>query len=83
MQLLIAEFDPQDQFVRRLDAGAADMRPGKWTLHDVYINAGQGATEFVEEMSYPTALTIGELENSLALPETVSFWELPRYARLL
>lgn len=82
-QLLIAEFDADDQFVRRLDAASADMRAGEWTLHEVFINAGQGATQFVEDLSYPTALTIGELENSLALPETVSFWDLPRYARLL
>ncbi|MEZ5667153.1 MAG: LPS export ABC transporter permease LptG [Alphaproteobacteria bacterium] len=82
-QLLIAEFDTSDQFIRRLDAESADLSPGAWTLHNVFVNTVGGASGFEAEIVYPTGLTMGELEESLALPETVSFWDLPRYAELL
>ena len=81
--LLITEFDGQDQFQRRYDAASADMAPGEWTLHDVHVNDAAGMSRFEETVHYPTALTIGELENSLASPETVSFWDLQRYANML
>jgi lipopolysaccharide export system permease protein len=82
-QLLIIEYDHSDQFVRRLDAAWADLAPDTWTLHRVHVNHVSGASSYEETMAYPTALTIGELENSLASPETVSFWDLLRYAELL
>lgn len=82
-QLMIAEFDGQDQFLRRYDVGTADLAPGEWTLHDVHINEVSGVSRFEETVDFPTVLTIGELENSLAAPETVSFWDLQRYADML
>lgn len=82
-QLLIVEYDQSDQFVRRLDAEWAELAPGVWTLHDVHIHLISGARSHEDRISYPTTLTIGELENSLASPETVSFWDLLRYADLL
>lgn len=82
-QVLIAEFDLQDQFVRRLDAEMAELGPGAWALQNVHINDRTGRSTFAETLVYETTLTIGELENSLAAPETVSFWDLQRYAELL
>ncbi|MGF1627691.1 MAG: LPS export ABC transporter permease LptG [Alphaproteobacteria bacterium] len=82
-QIMIAEFDQRDQFVRRLDAGWAELAAGEWTLHEVYVNEVSRVSSFEERLVYPTSLTIGELENSLASPETVSFWDLLRYADLL
>ena len=82
-QVLIVEFDRRDQFVRRLDAGWAELGTGQWMLHDVHVNEVTGVSSFEERLAYSTTLTIGELENSLASPDAVSFWDLLRYAEIL
>ncbi len=82
-QVLIYQTDSEDRFMQRLDAGSAVIEPGNWELRDVAVNQAGALPQMVDTLDFPTRLTISELQDSLASPETVSFWDLERYAELL
>lgn len=70
--------DP-DRFERRLDARSARLEAGRWHLTDVYdAKSGQPP---VHHATYdlPTRLTRDEVADSFTSPDTIDFWELPRF----
>ncbi len=69
----------QDQFERRLDAKSAVLEQGHWRLSDVFeTRAGQPTTP-LGTYDLPTLLTADEVRDSFTSPDTVSFWDLPRF----
>lgn len=78
------QFDSSNSFLLRVDAHRAVLKEGYWEFHGVKMHR-QGATaaQEVEEYELPTALTIAEIEDSFASPDTMSFWNLPDYIRTL
>lgn len=83
-KVMVLFFGPGDSFVRRIDAAKARLDEGMWTFEDVSSNrAGQRAPEKLPLVAMPTELTVRELEESFASPETLSFWELPRFIRTM
>jgi lipopolysaccharide export system permease protein len=76
-------FRGADQFTARADAREARLEPGRWQLVDgFYWDQKEGSRPF-DRMQVPTALTARDIRDSLASPETMSFWKLPGYIRLL
>lgn len=68
---------------RRIDAKEAKLGDGAWTVSDgTQWVAGQEPQPF-ESMTVPTNLTPAKIQDSFAPPETMSFWELPGFIRLL
>lgn len=74
---------PDGSFASRYDAKTAKLHGGNWRLDDVWINRPNMPTNHVDEISLQTDLTIGQIEESLAAPETLSFWSLPQFIRTL
>jgi lipopolysaccharide export system permease protein len=92
----VFQFDSQDRFTRRIDARAALLEGKAWRLTGVrrwdlltleIDNAVSSdiATrpELVDEMRISTDLTTESILESFAAPETVSFWKLPKFIKLL
>ena len=73
----------QDQFDRRLDAPSATLADGKWIIPEGFVNEpGQPATATGETV-IPTELTLGHIEESFSEPESLSFWEIPGFIRMM
>lgn len=63
----------------RIDADRAYLEPGRWHLLGLWLNRPQQAPERLGSYDLPTDLTLGNIEESLASPETLPFWSLPHF----
>lgn len=76
-------FEDQDRFLSRIDAAKASLQPGHWDLTDAWITLPGGRSTSVANHRLPTDLTLEKIQESFASPETMSFWELPGFIRVL
>jgi lipopolysaccharide export system permease protein len=63
-------FDNSGHFQDRIEAKSAALREGYWLFEDAHIYV------------LPTNLTLEQVRESFATPETVPFWQLPTYIEL-
>jgi len=76
-------FEGEDHFLRRIDAKTARLEPGHWLIEDAVVRSAQSAYRPVPVVRLPTDLTTDKIQESFASPKTVSFWQLPRFIRVL
>ena len=69
-------FDDEGDIVERLDAKSALLEKGQWVLTDVKRIRGKGPKELSSAI-IPTNLKPKSVEESLAAPEAISFFQLP------
>ena len=81
--VMVFFFTPQNDFIRRIDAKSAVLGQGQWTFDNAVVNAPKEVTEHADILSMATDLTIGDLESSFSAPETISFWKLPAYIKVM
>jgi lipopolysaccharide export system permease protein len=72
-----------DRFHSRLEAGTGTLEPGRWLLRNAASVAVERPREPLAEVAIPTDLTVERLQDSLAPPDTLSFWALPRFIQVL
>ncbi len=73
----------QGRFVGRIDAASARLEDGRWMLRDAWVSAPDRPPRFHERYEVKTNLTPTKILESFASPETVSFWELPGFIKVL
>jgi len=72
-----------DRPLARIEAPRARLLPGTWELLDsTTFNADRSAAPR-QVQAFPTDLTPDRIENSFASPDTLSFWALPGFIRVL
>lgn len=76
-------FHGVDQFAERVDANEARLEPGRWEVLKGARWEQNGDTSPFAKMELPTSLTPRKIQDSFASPETMSFWDLPGFIRLL
>jgi lipopolysaccharide export system permease protein len=76
-------YDVNDNYLGRVDAPQAVLQDGAWDVPDAWINWDQQPAQHVDDWKLPTTLTLGKIQESMAAPNTISFWELPRFIRAL
>jgi len=81
--VIIFNFEGADHFVNRIDAAAARLVPGAWVLRNAWISSPDRPAQFERSYRLPTDMTLERIQESFASPETISFWELPAFIRLL
>jgi lipopolysaccharide export system permease protein len=82
-QVIIFRFHDDSGFVGRIDAKTAQLKDGYWHLENVILSE-PGKPPVVEPYhQIATNLTLEQIQDSFASPETMSFWELPGFIRLL
>ena len=81
--VIVFFFDKSDNFVRRIDSPLAYLREGHWELRQALINNPDGTTARKAVETLPTELTARKIEESFAAPETISFWSIPEYIRIM
>ncbi len=68
-----------DNACGRIDAESAKLQDHTWRLTNAWVSGADGHPEFHATYDQPTDLTPAGIEESFASPETVSFWDLPRF----
>jgi len=81
--VVIFAFDKDKKFTERLDAKRAVLEPGNLKLSEVIRSIPGKPPHEVSEMTLPTTLTLNHIQDSFASPETMSFWHLPSFTRML
>jgi lipopolysaccharide export system permease protein len=76
-------YDDSNNYLGRVDAPQAVLQDGAWDVPDAWINMDQQPAQHVDDWKLPTTLTLGKIQESMAAPNTISFWELPRFIRAL
>lgn len=72
-------FDRDGHYADRIEARDAALEHGDWLLGDVHVYA-TGQPPLVEKTyKLKTNLTLAQVRESFATPETVPFWQLPGY----
>ncbi|KQZ96499.1 LPS export ABC transporter permease LptG [Mesorhizobium sp. Root157] len=69
--------DDNDDIVERKDARRAFLRDGYWELHDVSILPSSGTAQTKQIDRVPTDLKPEFVQERLARPETIPFYDLP------
>lgn len=72
-----------DTFDSRIDANIAILRPGFWDLQEVLLTGPDLATKQFASYRLETTMTLAQIQDSFAPPQTLSFWELPGFISTL
>jgi lipopolysaccharide export system permease protein len=71
------------QFTARVEAQSARLDNGFWVIENGQRFRSDQPIEPFAELRLPTSLTARKIEESLASPDSMSFWELPGFIALL
>ena len=78
-EVTVFGYDGLDRFAGRIDAASADLETGRWRLTDAWISGADGLPQQHPTYDLPTELTPAQIQESFASPDTISFWDLPRF----
>lgn len=81
-QVLALLYDANDVFTKRLEAATAKLKAGAWQLGDVKIYAHGKKTVHTKSYRIRTSLSPTQIMDSFASPNSISFWELPKFIKL-
>lgn len=82
-RVIVFEFAEDDRFTGRIDAESALLLDGHWELREAWLTRPGRAGVFLTRHELATDLTPDKIQESFASPETVAFWNLPRFIRVL
>ena len=72
-----------DRPLARVEAPEARLLPGAWELEDAVTFGANRMPSAPEPLRLATVLTPDRIEESFASPDTLSFWALPDFIRVL
>lgn len=72
-------FDSDGHYQQRIEAKSATLELGYWQLEEAYIYSASSPPVIEDTYQLPTNLTLEQVRESFATPETVPFWQLPSY----
>jgi len=78
----VFKFDDSDQFEQRIEAKTATLNSGFWQLEAARLYAKDEPPVDHETYNLKTNLTLTQVRESFATPDTVPFWQLSNYIRL-
>jgi lipopolysaccharide export system permease protein len=76
-------FDAKHKFTGRVDAATARLEEGAWRLSGAVVTGPNQPSRRMPQYRLPTHWTAAKIEDSFSSPETLSFWNLPGFIRLL
>jgi lipopolysaccharide export system permease protein len=75
-------YDKAGHFRQRIEAKTAELKQGYWQLDDARIYSAATPPDIERTYRLDTNLTLAQVRESFATPETVPFWDLPNYIEL-
>jgi lipopolysaccharide export system permease protein len=82
-QVTLFFFDMRHEYLSRIEAKTAQLDNGYWIIEDGRRWEKSDQSEPVPELRLATKFTAHRIEESLASPDTMSFWSLPSFISLL
>ncbi len=79
----VFRLDSGGELVSRIDAAAARLTPGAWTLDAARVMLPDALPSPPRTLRLPTDLTVRRVQESFAPPDTLSVWQLPGFIALL
>lgn len=76
-------FEQPERFLNRVDGESARLEDGYWLIRNATISAPDHTSKPVETYRITTDLTLDRIQNSFASPETMSFWDIPKFLETL
>ncbi len=77
--VIIFLYEGTDNWVGRIDADQATLRDGYWDLTNATITQRDQPSFHRASYRLSTSLTLSQILDSFASPDTISFWDLPRF----
>ncbi|HYM29835.1 MAG TPA: LPS export ABC transporter permease LptG [Candidatus Cybelea sp.] len=77
--VIIFLYGGKDRFVGRVDAQTARLENGEWNLDQALLTGPDRPAQFFDRFRLKTSLTLDQIQDSFASPESMSFWDLPRF----
>lgn len=77
----VFRYAANDHFTGRISAKAAELRSGGWMFADAWVSDTNGLQKHYATFNMPTTLTPAQIQESFAPPDTLSFWDLPRFIK--
>ncbi len=77
--VIIFLYEGGDNWVGRIDAQSAILEPGYWDIKNAQITEAGLPTVFRQNYRLETSLTVDQIQDSFASPDTMSFWDLPHF----
>lgn len=81
--VIIFLFEDNDTFRGRIDAETAQLQAGYWDIKKAWITAPNKAASYAKQYRLETNLTENKILDSFASPQTMSFWDLPKFIETL
>ena len=78
----IFTFNRQGRFDERIEAREAELNEGYWVLKDAIVYRTNADPQRHNTYQVSTFLTPTEVRESIGSPESISFWNLPRFIEL-
>jgi lipopolysaccharide export system permease protein len=75
----IFRFEPNGRFKERIEARDATLEQGRWRLRGVRRYSLDQPPELMDTLYLATNLGPEQIRDGFSTPETVSFWQLPKY----
>ncbi|HWB50146.1 MAG TPA: LPS export ABC transporter permease LptG [Stellaceae bacterium] len=82
-QVTLFFFNSQHQYRARIEARSAQLDNGYWIIDDGKRWESGDQPEQIPQLRLATKFTTHRIEESLASPDTMSFWSLPGFISLL
>lgn len=83
MPLMAFVYDTNDHYLGRIDAPKAVLKDSYWDIQSAWFNWDQKPPQLVDDYHLSTGLTLSKIQESMAPPNTISFWQLPDFIRAL
>ena len=77
--VIVFLYGPHDHVTGRIDAKSAELSNGAWVLQNAWVSGIDGLVRHFDRYQIKTTLTPSQIQESFAPPDTLSFWDLPRF----
>jgi len=81
--LIIFIYDKDNRYMGRVDAPQTILRESFWEVSDAWFNWENMTPEHQDSFFLKTTLTEQKIQESMAPPNTISFWQLPNFIKAL
>ena len=81
--VIIFLYSGTNHFVGRIDARTAKLEAGYWDIDKALITGPDKPAQSFDHYEVKTALTLDQIQDSFASPDSISFWELPSFINTL
>jgi len=83
LPVIVFVYDEDENYLGRIDAPKAVLNEHYWHMENAWFNREGEAPEHQDSFRLNTSLTLEKIQESMAPPNTISFWKLPSFIAAL